>query len=195
MSCYVENKYEILPQKSYEIIRNCPKCGCKTNYVNTNNFRINANGNSLDVWLIYQCRKCKHTYNLSIYERVKPTAIDTDEYKKFLNNDLELSFKYGIKKELFSMNKAVIDEEKITYELLFKQIEKNDDSNLEKTLIISNPYELKIRADKVLADILKISRSEIKRMIKNKVIYSDSCDKLGKGHVGRLLNIRIMNKK
>ena len=93
------------------------------------------------------------------------------------------------------MNKAVIDEDKIKYELLFKQIEKNDDSNLEKTLIISNPYELKIRTDKVLADILKISRSEIKRMIKNKVIYSDSCDKLGKGHVGRLLNIRIMNKK
>ncbi|WP_455794937.1 hypothetical protein [Clostridium butyricum] len=49
MSYDIENKYKILPRKSYEIIRNCPKCGCKTNYINTNNFRVNANGKALDV--------------------------------------------------------------------------------------------------------------------------------------------------
>ncbi|WP_294373673.1 DUF1062 domain-containing protein [uncultured Clostridium sp.] len=195
MSCYVENKYEILPQKSYEIIRNCPKCGCKTDYINTNNFRINANGNLLDVWLIYQCEKCKHTYNLSIYERVKSTEIDDDKYKRFLNNDLELSFQYGIKKELFSINKAVVDEEKIRYRILFKEKqEKSSDSNFETNLIIANPYELKVRADKVLSDILNISRSEVKRMIKSKVIYSSNCEKLEKIHVGRLLDVRISQK-
>lgn len=196
MSRYIENKYEILPQKSYEIIRNCPKCGCKTDYINTNNFRINANGNLLDVWLIYQCEKCKHTYNLSIYERVKSTEIDDDKYRRFLNNDLELSFQYGIKKELFSINKAVVDEEKIRYRILFKEKqEKSSDSNFETNLIIANPYELKVRADKVLSDILNISRSEVKRMIKSKVIYSSNCEKLEKIHVGRLLDVRISQKK
>ncbi len=195
MSCYIENKYEILPQKSYEIIRNCPKCGCKTDYINTNNFRINANGNLLDVWLIYQCEKCKHTYNLSIYERVKSTEIDEDKYRRFLNNDLELSFQYGIKKELFSINKAVVDEEKIRYRILFKEKqEKSSDSNFETNLIIANPYELKVRADKVLSDILNISRSEVKRMIKSKVIYSSNCEKLEKIHVGRLLDVRMSQK-
>lgn len=195
MSRYIENKYEILPQKSYEIIRNCPKCGCKTDYINTNNFRINANGNLLDVWLIYQCEKCKHTYNLSIYERVKSTEIDDDKYRRFLNNDLELSFQYGIKKELFSINKAVVDEEKIRYRILFKEKqEKSSDSNFETNLIIANPYELKVRADKVLSDILNISRSEVKRMIKSKVIYSSNCEKLEKIHVGRLLDVRISQK-
>ena len=37
MSCNIKSEYTILPKKSYEIIRKCGKCGCKTNYINTNN--------------------------------------------------------------------------------------------------------------------------------------------------------------
>lgn len=193
MNYYIENKYEILPQKSYEIVRNCPKCGCKTNYINTNNFRVNANGNVLDVWLIYQCKKCKHTYNMSIYERTKTSVIDKDEYKKFLSNDLELASKYGIKKELFLMNKAVIDEEKLTYELLLKGKEKkHGEPNLRTNIIISNPYELKVRVDKVLSEILNISRNQIKRMIKDKVIYSNEYNRLDKIHVSQLLDVKVL---
>ena len=50
-------------------------------------FRASINGNQLDVWLIYQCAKCKHTYNLSIYERVKPTELEQQEYQLFLENN------------------------------------------------------------------------------------------------------------
>ncbi|MGN0143880.1 MAG: DUF1062 domain-containing protein [Clostridium sp.] len=193
MSYYIENKYKISPNKSYEIIKNCPKCGCKTNYINTNKFRVNANGNMLDVWLIYQCEKCKHTYNVSIYEREKTSVIDKSEYQKFLSNDLELAFHYGTSRELFLMNKAVIDEEKITYELLFEgKEEKHDDLNLKTNIIIRNPYKLKIRVDKVLSEILSISRNQIRHMIKNKAIYSDEYDKLNKIYDNQLLNIKIL---
>ncbi|HAH17569.1 MAG TPA: hypothetical protein DCL29_00905 [Eubacterium sp.] len=30
-------------------------------FVNSKRFRVNANGNSVDVWLIYRCKKCKHS--------------------------------------------------------------------------------------------------------------------------------------
>lgn len=198
MSCFTEKQkiYTILPEKSYEIIRNCPKCGKKTNYINTNNFRVNANGNALDVWLIYQCEKCKHTYNLTIYERVKPSSIDKQEYMKFLGNDSNLAFDYGTRKALFVRNNAVIDEERVTYSLLSKMEENENCNNYnEISVAISNPYELKIRADKILCEILKISRSKIKNMIKKKLIYSNEFDKLDRIHVGKLLKIGIFLDK
>lgn len=58
-------------------------------------FRVNANGNRLDVWLIYRCKKCKHSWNLTIYERIRPSKIKQDDYKLFLENDYEFALKYG----------------------------------------------------------------------------------------------------
>ena len=56
----------------------------KMHYRNTNKFRINANGNKLDVWLIYHCTECKHTLNIAIYERKKVSSIPKEEYQCFL---------------------------------------------------------------------------------------------------------------
>lgn len=108
MSYLQTKEYQIIITDSYRVVRNCGKCGCKTEYHNTNRFRVNANGNSLDVWLIYQCSKCKHTYNLTVYERVRPNRIPRKEYEGFLSNDYELAFAYGTNKEFFRKNKAVI---------------------------------------------------------------------------------------
>lgn len=62
--------------------RNCPKCNEKVLYINSERFRVNANKNSIDIWLIYQCEKCKSTWNMTIYERIKPYDIDKYEYEK-----------------------------------------------------------------------------------------------------------------
>ena len=100
--CYGKKyEYNIEPLESYKVIRNCSGCGGKSLYKNTNNFRVNANGNKIDIWLIYQCEECKHTFNLTVYERVKPSEIEIDLYDKFLKNDLSLSKKYGLDKTLF----------------------------------------------------------------------------------------------
>lgn len=111
---YCRKMYNIIPETSYKIIRNCANCGRKSEYINTNCFRVNANGNKVDVWLIYQCERCRHTCNLTVYERVNPKLIK-EEYEKFLGNDIELSLQYG--------------------------------------------------TDKVLAEILKVSRNQIRQMI------------------------------
>lgn len=166
-SCKVE--YEIIPKESYQIIRNC-SCGGKTLYINTNNFRVNANGNRIDIWLIYQCKKCKHTYNLSIYEREKVNNIPVDCYKRFLENDVELARKYGMDKSLFAKNKAEIDWSSITYELTNTVSEINTPDEKMKYqagdyIRIRNPYGLKIRIDKIIAPIFSITRSQVKKLI------------------------------
>lgn len=77
-------------------------------FINTRRFRVNANGNKVDVWLIYQCKKCRHTYNLPIYERKNPNGIVSDEYEAFLENSEELALKYGTMYEIFKRNKVEV---------------------------------------------------------------------------------------
>ena len=95
MSYLRKIEYKIVPDKSFSVIHNCPGCKVKTRYINTNHFRVNANGNKLDVWLIYQCEKCKHTLNLSIFERQSAGKIPQELYQKFLSNDEELANEYA----------------------------------------------------------------------------------------------------
>ena len=75
MSYLKKIEYEIIPKESFMVIRNCSGCGRKSYFKNTKRFRVNANGNKLDVWLIYQCEKCRHTLNLTIYERQKASSV------------------------------------------------------------------------------------------------------------------------
>lgn len=156
--------YEIIPVGSYRIIKNCAKCGAKSHFINTNSFRVNANGNKLDVWLIYQCIKCKHTYNMTIYERISRTELKKDEYDKLLANDSLLALYYGNRKELFTKNKAEIDYDNVKY-----QIKNITDSSVSCSTVmeIRNPYGIKVRSDKILSEILQLPRNTIKQMIKD----------------------------
>lgn len=95
-------------EKEYKIIHKCGRCGKKMPFVSTRRFRVNANKNKLDVWLIYQCQKCKHTLNIPIYERVSQQKIPGELYEGFLANDVELAVRYGTDAAFFkSKNFAV----------------------------------------------------------------------------------------
>lgn len=160
-------EYEIIPEGSYKVIRNCAKCGCKRYYINTNNFRMNANGKLLDVWLIYQCEKCKHTLNIMICERKKSSDIPKEEYLKFMENDILLAREYGLKKELFVGNRIEIDLEELSYRIssMGMLCLKNVNS-----VVIRNPYEIKLRTDRVLSEILHETRSRIKLLAQEEKI-------------------------
>ena len=89
-----------------KVYHKCGGCGKKQPFVNSGRFRVNANGNRVDVWLIYRCDKCKHSWNLTIYERAKPTKIPPDKYELFLDNDEELAAEYGNDIEFLKRNNA-----------------------------------------------------------------------------------------
>ena len=163
-------EYRITPKKAYTIIRNCSGCGRKEHYVSTGNFRVNANGRQLDVWLVYQCEKCKHTYNLPIYERVSPEKIEDAQYQAFLGNDADTALQFGTDRNLFLKNRAEVDTERLEY-----TVEKLEDDcakyegveNSEMQIIIHNPYMLPVRTDRLLPEILQMSRSKIRQLIKD----------------------------
>ena len=169
MSYLRKFQYKIEPQESYTINRHCPICGIKSSYANSNNFRVNANGNRIDVWLIYQCVKCKHTYNLAIHERVRKEDFSSLHYNAFMENDKDLAMKYGLDKSVFSRNKAEIDRTGIKHLIIPINSHNPDEDEQILHLIgdsieIENPYGLKIRTEKLIAETLHISRKQAKQL-------------------------------
>lgn len=178
MSYLKKIEYEMIPKDSFRVIRSCPKCGGKTHFRNTGKFRVNANGNKLDVWLIYQCEQCKHTLNLTIYERKKVSSISKEEYQRFLNNDQQLAEMYGKNMQLFRKNQAEIDFDSVSYDFERRReaiagsdtmessgILESSDAGERPVIMINNPYQLKFRPEKQIAELLELSRSQVKELI------------------------------
>lgn len=159
MSYDRSGEYTILPMEPYKIARNCSGCGGKSVYQSTGKFRVNGNGKRLDVWLIYQCIHCKHTYNLAIYSRVSKELLRQNEYRSFLGDDQKLAFQYGLDKTLLQKNGAQIYEEP-PYRFV-----PGDRKTQEHEVRIHNPFHIRIREDKLIAEVFGISRSEAKRML------------------------------
>lgn len=89
-----------------KVYHRCGGCGKKQEFINSGKFRVNANGNRVDIWLIYRCKKCKHTWNLAVYERVRSSKISQTEYGQFMENDNELALKYGNDINFLKRNRA-----------------------------------------------------------------------------------------
>ena len=171
MSYLKKIEYEIVLKDSFLAIRSCPKCGKKTHFKNTKKFRVNANGNKLDIWLIYQCEECRHTLNFAIYERKKVSSIPKDEYQRFLDNNEQLAEMYGKDIQLFRKNKADIDFDRLNYDFVKRNetIEYTySEEGIEVT--INNPYQLKIAPEKQIAVVLGLSRSQVKSMLRKEEI-------------------------
>ena len=95
-------------EKEYTVIHRCGRCASKMPFVTTRRFQVNANKNKIDVWLIYQCKKCRHTLNIPIYERVPPKKVPEELYEKFLANDGELAFAYASDAAFFKSRHFVL---------------------------------------------------------------------------------------
>ena len=91
------------------VYHRCGGCGKKQEFLNSKKFRVNANGNKIDVWLIYRCKKCKHSWNMTIYERKNPNRIPSDIYEVFLCNDEDIAAQYGNDIEFLKRNNAEFD--------------------------------------------------------------------------------------
>lgn len=189
MSRCMKKEYGIMPREPFKIIRNCSGCGRKMSYGSTGNFRVNANKSQLDVWLIYQCPKCRHTYNLPIYERVRAGGIEPSEYESFLKNDGTAAMHYGLNRAVLEKCRAEIDWDslEVEYEQLRPEERQGEECGdaagcvLPGTdmgpdgepdfvpgtcLTVHNPYDIKIRAERLAADLLRLTRSQVKRMLK-----------------------------
>lgn len=187
-------EWEVIPDVLPEVKRNCPKCGEKKHFKNSEKFRVNANGSLIDIWLIYQCIKCKSTWNMTIYERINLKEISKEEYGKFLSNDRELAIQCGLNISIHNKNKTEPMWDSVRYHIISKELNKTAEKEDEQQYIIKCKYPLQLRADRLLSEQLFISRSKIKSLYEKGAIYTQDNKNILKLKVNDGMLICINNK-
>ena len=182
--------WEIIPLNQPSVLRYCPKCGNSSEYESSDCFRVNANQNLIDVWLIYQCKRCKNTWNMEIISRTNASTIEKELYMKFLKNDKELAKQFAFDLSIHIKNKTVLCYEGVTYEISgqrFSLLEVN--TPIEIKLITEFPVEL--RLDKVISRQLGISREQVKKLVKEGKILTAKTKDICKAKIknGMIINI------
>ncbi|MCC8027621.1 MAG: DUF1062 domain-containing protein [Clostridium sp.] len=77
------------------VLRRCKKCGKKSEYGCSGEFRVNAQQQALDIWLIYKCVHCNTTWNSTIFSRISPQKLGADLLEGFSCNDKNLAMQYA----------------------------------------------------------------------------------------------------
>lgn len=186
---------EVIPHNTPGVNRNCPKCKEKTRYISTDKFRVNANHKLLDVWLIYQCSKCKSTWNMTIYERVNPKKFNKEELLKFQDNNKELALSYGYNNSAFVKNHAVILWNEIEYSIKVKETNTFNEKNKGQLYVITNPYDIPVTLDKLLSVYLGVSRNKIRKLIEQGRIYGTESKNIEKLKVYTDLIIGVLDEE
>jgi len=101
--------------------------------------------------------------------------LSLQHYKGFMENDKVLALKYGLDKSIFFKSKATIDINSLRYRIISKYSHGavKDEQIIYligDSIEIDNPYNLKIRADKIVSEALHISRKKAKQLIKSGII-------------------------
>lgn len=86
------------------VLKHCKKCGKKTEFICSEQFRINAQGRNLDIWLIYKCSDCNTTWNAAVYSRIAPQALNPKLLDRFYHNDKKLVKQYAMNRGFLREN-------------------------------------------------------------------------------------------
>lgn len=180
-------RWIVKPLNMPAVIRNCSKCGDHSKFVCSGNFRVNANGKNLDVWLIYKCEKCETTWNMEILSRVKPEQIEKTLYAAFLKNDRDTAMHYAFDPETLRRNKAVVEYGNVTY--CVEKIRVPGGCALE----IFAPYDFGLRLDKLLSEELGLSRTKVKKLLEIGDISASGAELSSKTKVKETIRIKELN--
>ena len=86
------------------VLKYCKKCGGKSPFVCSGQFRVNAQRKYLDIWLIYKCANCDTTWNATLYSRISPQALAPDLLEAFYKNDQTMAEQYAMNFDLLRRN-------------------------------------------------------------------------------------------
>lgn len=167
---YYHQTWHIKTTKVPKIRKHCSKCGEDTAFVNSYKFRVNANGKNLDIWMIFNCIHCKTSYNLSLYERIKPSTLDNDVLEAFMQNDANKIEAVAVEGNFYSKNKVhfFYDDDAYCIEGICTE------KPLQNTCIeVQMNHEVPLRIDRFLCNTLKYTRSALKQKIEKGEIQLD----------------------
>ena len=147
------------PEGLAKVIKYCGHCGRKTAFYCSQNFRVNAQKKTLDVWLIYKCEACDATWNMEILSRINPCAIEASMYEGFMKNDSELAKRFASDASILVKNRAEADFDALPF-IVDGEIPRGGEEAL-----IELTCDFGVRLDKLIAQKLSLSRSAVKKLM------------------------------
>ena len=169
--CTDKELWKIVPESLPGVKRNCSKCGVKREFNNSGKFRVNANGKTIDVWMIFLCEKCGTTWNMAVYERKEADTLDRKEYVGFMENDIRLIKRYGRDPGIFAKNRAKTVLADSGYRVEVIPIFGKKEGIKLREIEIKMQFPMKLRLDRLLAEQLGMPRSTIKQWCDAGVIF------------------------
>lgn len=133
-------------------LRFCKKCSQKTAFVCSEQFRVNAQKRSLDIWLICKCVHCNTTWNATVYSRIAPQSLTAALLESFHHNDRALVLQYAMDRRFLKQNGVRVSLPQYTV--------------AGKDFILGEAVELELQSDdslpikvfSIIRDKLKVSR-------------------------------------
>ncbi|MEL6188819.1 MAG: DUF1062 domain-containing protein [Myxococcota bacterium] len=141
--------WRVRPLHTPAVLRRCPRCDGMRRFRSSDRFRVNAQGRRLDVWLIYRCSACSQTWNRTVEERVGVDRIPPELYAAYLRNDLDVAWDAA-----FAPLRGGAGIEAADFVV--------ETSAPAPRVRISMPWPLELRLDRVLAQGLGRSRSQVR---------------------------------
>lgn len=150
------------------VLRYCKKCGKKSVFICSGQFRINAQRRCLDIWLIYKCLSCDTTWNATIYSRVSPQSLPTDLLDDFYKSNEELVEHYAMNGDFLRGNGVEVGLP--SYSVVGNNFSLDETVELE----IKSKYSCSMKISSIVREKLHLSQKKYLQLILNGRIKSIS---------------------
>lgn len=170
------------------ILKYCKKCGKRRVFNCSEQFRINAQRKSLDIWLIYKCFNCNTTWNATVFSRISPQSLSPRMLERFYKNDEALVEQYAMDNNFLKRNG--VDVEPPQYLIIGDSFFPDETVELE----IKSKYFLPVKVSVLIRDKLHISQKEYTQLVADGRIKSIPDQDLKKCKLKNGITL-IFNKK
>lgn len=167
------------------VLRYCKKCRRKMEYASSGQFRVNAQGKNLDIWLIYKCPACEATWNAAVYSRVSPKALDPELLERFYANDEDLARMYAMNIDFLRRNGGEVGMGE--YEVRGEDLDFTEP--VEVHIIFKEP--VKVKTGTLLRRKLGVSRKRFEELVADGSVTCVEGEKMGKGKWNREIVVLI----
>jgi hypothetical protein len=139
----------------------CPTCHRPESFACSERFRANSNGKSIDIWLIYRCRRCDTTKNITVVERTPVQKVPAGLLRAAEDNDAVTARRFARDVGLLRRAGATIADGD-TWTICPPQADTLADPNGGYRLRLVFPEELLVRLDGVVAAIAGLPRRVVR---------------------------------
>ena len=87
----------------------CVACAAASTFDPTGKFRVNANGKTIDVWLLLRCQGCGQVRKVTVVERSPVRSIDPALLRRYHDNDPGLVAEVLLAAPLHQRNRLTVD--------------------------------------------------------------------------------------